>query len=78
MSSINPTAVVVLVSNIGRSVLTKKRKSIGERVKPCGIPVLVDNRSPLNDPNIIDIFLTPRKDLIQRLIHFVILFSLRL
>lgn len=78
VSSTKPTAIEFGVCSIGRSVLTKNRKSMGEREEPWGIPVLVGIWLPLNDPRIIDVDLSFKNDSMNLVIHFGIPFSLRL
>lgn len=66
------------IQSIERSVLAKKRKRIGEREEPCGIPVFVGIWSSLNEPRAIVVVLFSRKDLMKLVIHIGIPFTCRL
>lgn len=78
VSPTNPTAVVEEVCSFGKSVLTKNRKSIGDRDDPWGIPVLVGIWSPLNVPRTREVDLSSKNDSINWVIHLGMPFSLRL
>ena len=78
VSSTNQIVDELSDESVGRSVLAKKRKRIGEREEPCGIPVFVGIWSPLNEPRAIVVVLSSKKDLIKLVIHIGIPFTFRL